>query len=81
MFAPLSRTGNTDSLRPGMVVADVIPKPPDTFLFKNARRRGCTALDGPGMLINQGVISVRLWTGLDPDPGVMRRTLEEVLRY
>jgi shikimate dehydrogenase len=29
-----------------------------------------------GMLVNQGVISIRHWTGVDVDPAVMRRTLE-----
>jgi shikimate dehydrogenase len=32
------------------------------------------------MLINQGVISVRHWTGVDPDPTVMRDTLEELFQ-
>ncbi len=67
------------SLREGMVVADVIPNPPRTALIRDAEARGCTVLDGLGMLVNQGVISVRHWTGIDPDPAVMRRTLEEVL--
>jgi shikimate dehydrogenase len=31
-----------------------------------------------GMLVNQGVISIRHWTGIDADPTVMRRTLEEL---
>jgi shikimate dehydrogenase len=30
------------------------------------------------MLVNQGVIGIRHWTGIDPDPNVMRRTLEEL---
>jgi shikimate dehydrogenase len=69
-----------DSLLPGMVVADVIPNPPNTALLRDARERGCTTLDGLGMLINQGVISVRHWTGVDPDPTVMRDTLEELFQ-
>jgi len=28
------------------------------------------------MLVNQGVISIRHWTGVDADPTVMRHTLE-----
>jgi shikimate dehydrogenase len=67
-----------DSLRAGMVVADVIPNPPRTRLIRDAEARGCTVLDGLGMLVNQGVISIRHWTGVDPDPGVMRRKLEEL---
>jgi shikimate dehydrogenase len=67
-----------DSLRPGQVVADVIPNPPRTRLIRDAEARGCTALDGLGMLVNQGVIGIKHWTGIDPDPAVMRRTLEEL---
>jgi shikimate dehydrogenase len=69
---------DADSLRPGMVVADVIPNPPRTALLEDAEARGCTALDGLGMLVNQGVISIRHWTGVDADPGVMRRQVEEL---
>jgi len=69
---------NLDTLQPGMVVADVIPNPPETHLVRDARDKGCTVLDGLGMLVNQGVIGFRLWTGVDPDPQVMRQALEEV---
>jgi shikimate dehydrogenase len=67
-----------DSLRPGMVVADVIPNPPRTRLIRDAEARGCTVLDGLGMLVNQGVIGIRHWTGVDPDAAVMRRTLADL---
>ena len=67
-----------DSLRASMVVADVIPNPPRTRLIQNAEARGCTVLDGLGMLVNQGVISIKHWTGVDPDPAVMRGKLEEL---
>src|SRR4051794_17161109 len=65
-----------DSIRPGMVVADVIPNPPRTRLIRDAEARGATVLDGLGMLVNQGVISIRHWTGVDADPAVMRATVE-----
>jgi shikimate dehydrogenase len=67
-----------DSLRPGMVVADVIPNPPRTRLIRDAHERGATVVDGLGMLVNQGVISIRHWTGLDADPAVMRATVEDL---
>jgi len=67
-----------ESLLPGMVVADVIPNPPRTGLIRSAEQRGCRVIDGLGMLVNQGVIGVKLWTGIDPDPAVMRAALEEV---
>ncbi|MFN0281785.1 MAG: shikimate dehydrogenase family protein [Kineosporiaceae bacterium] len=67
-----------DSLRPGLVVADVIPNPPRTPLLRDAAERGCVTLDGLGMLVNQGVISIKHWTGVDADPAVMRATVAEI---
>jgi len=68
------------TLAPRMVMADVIPNPHQTRLLRDARARGCTTIDGLGMLVNQGVIAFKAWTGIDPDPGVMRRALEDVFR-
>jgi shikimate dehydrogenase len=67
-----------DSLQSGTVVADVIPNPPQTHLLRTAKARGCVTLDGLGMLVNQGVIGIKYWTGIDADPSVMRKALEEV---
>ena len=67
-----------DTLLPNMVVADVIPNPPSTNLVKDARAKGCPVIDGLGMLVNQGVIGIRHWTGIDPDPKIMRAALETV---
>jgi shikimate dehydrogenase len=67
-----------DSLRAGMVVADVIPNPPRTPLIRDAEARGATVLDGLRMLVNQGVISIRHWTGIDADPTVMRRKVGDL---
>ena len=64
-----------DSLRPEMVVADGIPNPPLTPFLKAAQARGCRTADGLGMLVNQGVIAIRYWTGIDVDPDIMRQTL------
>jgi shikimate dehydrogenase len=64
------------SLKPAMIVADVIPNPPRTLLIREAEARGCRTLDGLGMLVNQGVISIRHWMGVDVEPGVMRRKVE-----
>jgi shikimate dehydrogenase len=67
------------TLRPGMIVADVIGNPPRTRLIREAEARGCRALDGLGMLVNQGVVAVQYWTGIEPDAAVMRRALERAL--
>jgi shikimate dehydrogenase len=68
-----------DSLRSDVIVADVIFNPPQTRLIRDAAARGCTTLDGLGMLVNQGVIGFKIWTGVDPDAEVMRESLEEYL--
>jgi shikimate dehydrogenase len=69
---------DVDTLRKGLVVADVIPNPPRTNLIRDAQARGCRTLDGLGMLVNQGVIGIKYWTGVDVDPEVMKRKLEEI---
>lgn len=68
-----------ESLQANMIVADVIFNPPDTQFLQAAQQRGCRTLDGLGMLVNQGVIGFRIWTGVDPNPAVMREALEEYL--
>ncbi len=67
-----------NTLSSHMVVADVIPNPPATHLVRDAREKECKVIDGLGMLVNQGVIGIKHWTGMDPDPTVMRAALEEV---
>ncbi|MEI6234221.1 MAG: shikimate dehydrogenase [Planctomycetota bacterium] len=69
---------NVETLKPKMVVADVIPNPPRTRLVRDAEARGCNVIDGLGMLVNQGVIGIQHWTGIDPDPRVMRKALEDI---
>jgi shikimate dehydrogenase len=69
----------SDSLRPGMVVADVVFSPPQTRFLREAAARGCTVLDGLGMLVNQGAIGIEYWTGVQPEKGIMRTALERAL--
>jgi shikimate dehydrogenase len=68
-----------ESLKPGMVVADVVFNPVRTRFLEDASARGCVALDGLGMLVNQGIVGVHYWTGLVPDAEVMRRALESAM--
>ena len=73
------------TLRPGLIVADVIPNPPQTRFLTEARAAGCTTLDGLGMLVGQGVLGVGYWSGIDVTApatanmaATMRNALEEV---
>jgi shikimate dehydrogenase len=67
------------TLRSTLVVADVIFNPPRTRLIRDAAEAGCPTIDGLGMLVNQAVIGFKIWTGVAPDPDVMREALEEYL--
>lgn len=69
---------DVDSLQAGQVVADVIHNPPVTHLLTDAEARGCTTLDGRGMLVNQARVNMRLWTGVDADGAVMRAVLDDL---
>ncbi|MFN3651014.1 MAG: shikimate dehydrogenase [Armatimonadota bacterium] len=66
------------TLRPGMLACDVIPNPPSTPFLRLAAEAGATPLDGLGMLVYQGAIAFKMWTGHDAPVDVMRGALEEV---
>ena len=70
---------DVQSLRPELIVADVVFNPPQTWLIRTAAERGCRTIDGLGMLVNQAVICFKIWTGREPDAVVMRDALEEFL--
>jgi shikimate dehydrogenase len=66
-----------DTIHPAMTVCDVIPNPPHTPFLKQARQRGAKTLDGLGMLVNQGAIGFKIWTGQDAPVEVMHQALRE----
>jgi shikimate dehydrogenase len=69
-----------DTINPGMVVCDVIPNPPHTPFLKAAETRGARTLDGLGMLVYQGAIGFKMWTGLDAPVEVMHQALAEAFQ-
>ena len=66
-----------DTISSNMVVCDVIPNPPRTPFLREAEARGATTLDGLGMLVYQGAIGFKMWTGLDAPVAVMHRALAQ----
>lgn len=66
------------TLKSGMLACDVIPNPPITPFLRHAKEAGAVTLDGLGMLVYQGAIAFKLWTGEEASTQVMRRALEEV---
>jgi shikimate dehydrogenase len=64
-----------DTITARMIVCDVIPNPPYTPFLREAEARGAKTLDGLGMLVYQGAIAFKMWTGLDAPVAVMRQGL------
>lgn len=55
------------SLRPGMLVTDLVYAPLRTGLLQTAEDAGCTVVDGLGMLIWQAVPGFERWFGQRPE--------------
>jgi shikimate dehydrogenase len=66
-----------DTITASMIVCDVIPNPPHTPFLKEAEARSARTLDGLGMLVYQGAIGFKMWTGLDAPVKVMHQALAE----
>ncbi len=62
------RPDQLEDLRPGATVYDLIYTPRPTALLRMARERGCRAIDGLEMLVQQGAASLRLWCGRQEVP-------------
>jgi shikimate dehydrogenase len=56
------------ALRPGATVYDLIYTPRPTRLLEAAAERGCPAIDGLEMLVQQGAAALRLWSGIEAVP-------------
>ncbi len=65
------------TILPSMVVCDIIPNPPQTRFLDEAAARGAKTLDGLGMLVYQGAIGFKMWTGHDAPIDVMRQALAD----
>jgi shikimate dehydrogenase len=67
---------NYASISSEMVVCDVIHTPMTPFL-KEAQDRGAKVVVGLGMLVYQGAIGFKLWTGLDAPVEAMHKALSK----
>ena len=66
-------------LHEGQVVVDLTYNPRETTLLRAARRRGAAVVDGTGMLVHQGAISLQYWSGREAPVETMRRALLDAL--
>lgn len=82
---PLGMTPNemtsawpTDFPFPGeATVYDLVYNPPHTRLMQQAEMAGCWAINGLGMLVQQGAKAFALWTGQEPDTAVMTNAIQQ----
>ena len=66
-------------LQAGMVVMDMVYRPMDTKLIRDAEAADCLCVSGLDMLLYQGTAQFEIWTGNEPPVEVMRQTLIESL--
>jgi shikimate dehydrogenase len=65
------------ALRKASAVYDMIYRPAETALLKEAKSAGCRTANGLGMLLYQGARALELWTGQAAPVEIMRRALEK----
>ena len=56
-----------DGLSSDAVVTDLVYTPLETKLLSEARKKGCTTVDGLGMLLHQAAPGFERWFGVRPD--------------
>jgi shikimate dehydrogenase len=66
--------GQLERLPAGCTVYDLIYTPRPTALLQAAAERGCRAVDGLEMLVQQGAAALKLWTGLPEVPVAAMRS-------
>ena len=66
-------------LHAGLWVADIVYRPLETELLRQARRLGCRTLDGGGMVVFQAAHAFRFFTGVEPDAERMLAHLADLV--
>ncbi|ACV25155.1 shikimate dehydrogenase [Methanocaldococcus fervens] len=69
-----------DKLREDMVVMDLIYNPLETVLLKEAKKANAKAINGLGMLIYQGAVAFKIWTGVEPNIEVMKNAIIDKIK-
>lgn len=64
------------ALPAGAFIYDLVYNPAETQLMALARAAGLETSNGLGMLLHQGALAFKLWTGLEPDLQVMAKALQ-----
>jgi shikimate dehydrogenase len=64
----------------GLTVFDLVYNPLETKLLRQVHRSGAHGIDGLGMLVRQGALSFKMWTGVEAPAEVMRAVCERSLQ-
>jgi len=76
---PVKRLIETEWLNEDLIVCDLVYNPRQTQLLREAKEKGARTLEGLGMLIFQGSLAFKIWTGREAPLSIMRQTLEKRL--
>jgi shikimate dehydrogenase len=66
-------------LQEGMLVMDIVYRPWQTKLLREAKKRGCQTIDGLEMLARQAAAQTEIWTGYQPDITLIKEDLQKAL--
>lgn len=84
----LGMTPNIDTIpwdealpfQPNQVVYDLVYNPAETRFLAKAKADGATPINGLGMLVWQGAISLEIWTGEDAPSKVMFQAVAQAMK-
>lgn len=68
-----------ECFRPGQAASDLVYNPVETLFLKKAAGAGAVTLSGLGMLLHQGALAFKLWTGVPAPLEIMREALQKEL--
>lgn len=68
-----------EMLHRDLVVCDLVYNPVQTLLLQEAEALGCRTLSGLEMLVRQGALAFKIWTGREPPLEIMRKVVREKL--
>ncbi len=69
-----------ENMREDMVVMDLVYNPLETVLLKEAKKVNAKTINGLGMLIYQGAVAFKIWTGIEPNIDVMKNAIIDVIK-
>lgn len=66
-------------LKKNMIIMDIVYNPIETKFIKDAKKIGCTTIDGLSMFLHQGINQFELWTKIKPSMDNLRQTIMKSL--